>query len=163
MPKDDRKLRRKANPVSGSRSKAKISKSVSAGRKSRDRKALLDRLERSELAEARATAELDFIQSDPAYRIARRLRRSALWRALKKGDRFAVRAMGMKGPHGNASEVRIRGISLEAAETPVPWDFIDFEGAWTRHEDAAAAYGACFSTTKGPSPRPPATIPKFSS
>jgi len=107
-----------------------------------------DDLERVLARVSEQNFELGFIKNSASYRLSRKLRSLPLLKSaagLVRGtaNNLEIRAVGRKSGSSQGNELWLMGISNEAGETAVPWDFIKATGKFEQRDLAGCPYGKC--------------------
>ncbi len=111
---------------------------------------------------------LRFLREHSSYRLARRLRSSKVWGAVRKlrtGDAHmaTVEALGVPGEGSQGQEVWLVGASRCETEPPVPWEFLDYDRSeWEEKFSDKAPYGKCLMSRGGRLVLPLGEDPKLS-
>jgi hypothetical protein len=102
---------------------------------------------------AETVYELRYVRHNSLHRAAVRLRRTAVWHAVRwlrnrNADVVEIRALGTRGA-GAGSEVWLLEARDAADDLSVPWDFVEHDGSWHPHHDDAYPYGRCLVSSGG--------------
>src|SRR5262249_34240098 len=94
---------------------------------------------------AEQSFELAYIKGSPLYRLASRVRRSRVARALVRASARTVRsrALGEHSAGAAAVEVWLLHAAREAGQRCMPWDYVAHGRGWEVRRVSEQAYGHC--------------------